>query len=105
MELPTDLKVEFREDVARYEEEKQMPFIDTLEEIRMERDRLELIETVLGAKFPAVCGELMSEIRRIHDLDQLKNVLRAAATADTPDELRKLWPNGADDQDPQKEIV
>ena len=40
MELPKDLKIEFREQVTRYEEEKRMPFINTFEEIGMERGRM-----------------------------------------------------------------
>ena len=105
MELPKDLKIEFREQVRRYEEEKHMPFINTFEELGMERGlnqglsqgRLEDIEAILEIRFPAATGRLMSEIRQIHDHEQLKKILRAAATLSSPDELRKLWANGAAD--------
>ena len=80
-----------------------MPFINTFEEIAMERGlsqginqgRFEDIEAILEIRFPAATGQLMSEIRQIHDQEQLKKIHRAAATLSSPDELRKLWANGA----------
>ena len=105
MELPKDLKIEFHKQVTRYKEEKRLPFINTFEEIAMERGleqglnqgRLEDIEAILEFRFPAATGQLMSEIRQIHDHEQLKKILRAAASVPSPDELRKLWANGAAD--------
>ena len=85
-----------------------MPFIDTFEEIGMERGLkrgmecgradafAESIETILEARFPAASGQLMSEIRQVHDHEQLKKIVRAAATAASPDELRKLSASGSD---------
>ena len=43
--------------------------------------------------FPAASSQLMSEIRQIADHGQLKNILRAAATVTSSDELRKFWTN------------
>ena len=74
-----------------------MPFINTFEELGMERGRLEDIEAILEFRFPAATGQLMSEIRQIHDHEQLKKIHLAAATLPSPDELRKLWANGAAD--------
>ena len=37
---------------------------------------------------------IMPEIRQIDDHEQLKNILHAAETVASPDELRKLWANG-----------
>ena len=109
MELPGDLKIEFREQVARYTKEKHMPFISTFEEIGFENGmergiskcRIEDIATILEARFPAVCSQLMSEIGQVRDLEQLKKILRAAATVAGPDELRKLWANGSERGGPQ----
>ncbi len=96
MELPKDLKIEFREQVARYEEEKRMPFINTFEELWMERGIAESIETILEHRFPDASSQLMSEIRQVHDNEQLKKILLAAATAASPQELRKSWADDAD---------
>ena len=78
-----------------------MPFINTFEEIGMERGLSQGIETVLEARFPDATGQLMSEIRQIDDFEQLKKILRAAVTVASPDELRKLWTNGSDRGGPQ----
>ena len=99
MELPEDLKIEFNDQITRYQEEKKMPFIDTFEEIGMkkgmERGLAKGIETALRLRFPAVSSQLMSEIgENVHDYVQLERILDAAATVATPDELRKLWANG-----------
>ncbi len=48
-----------------------------------------------------VGSQLMPEIRQIFDHEQLMKILRAAATVASPDELRKLWANGADSQGPR----
>ena len=90
MELPKDLKIEFHEQVARYEEEKRMPFINTFEELGMERGRLEAIETILEHRFPDASSQLMSEIRQVHDYEHLKKILLAAATAVSPEELAEV---------------
>ncbi len=98
MELPEDLKIEFRKQVTEYQGEKRMPFIDTLEEIRLERGRADAftkgIEKLLTLRYPDAAAGLMSEIRQIHDHQQLERILDAAATVASPDELRKLWANG-----------
>ena len=77
-----------------------MPFITTPErygrkEGRME-GRLDDIETILEVRFPAAISQLMPEIRAIHDPEQLKKIHRAALTATSPEELRKLWASGAE---------
>ena len=93
MELPKDLKIEFHEQVTQYEEEKRMPFINTFEEIGMERGIADGIETILEHRFPDASSQLMSEIRQIRDYERLKEILLAATTVASPGELRKSWAN------------
>ncbi len=95
MELPRNLKIEFHEQVRRYEEEKHMPFINTFEEIGMERGLVKGIEKMLTFRFPDTAGQLMSEIRKIDDWEQLEKILDAAATVSSADHLRELWANGS----------
>ena len=87
-----------------------MPFISTFEEIGFEngmqrglsqgltqgltQSRIEDIETILEARFPDAGAQLMPEIRLINDAEQLRKILRAAATVASPEELRKLWADG-----------
>ena len=53
------------------------------------------IEKLLTLRFPDAAAGLMSEIRQIHDHEQLERILDAAATVASPDELRKLWANSS----------
>lgn len=96
MELPKDLRTEFCEQVAHYEEEKRMPFVNTFEEIGLERGLVKGIEKLLTFRFRDAAAELMSEIRQVKDYEQLEKILDAAATVSDPEELRKLWANGED---------
>jgi hypothetical protein len=99
MELPRDLKIQFSEEVVRYQEERRMPFINTFEELALERGRAEAftkgIEKLLRVRFRSAASQLMDEIRQIHDYAKLEKILDAAETATTPDELRRLWADGA----------
>lgn len=98
MELPPPLAGEFWKELKQYEEKQQMPFITTPE--RYGRiagcleGRLEDIETILEVRFPDAGAQLMPEIRLISDAEQLRKILRTAATVASPEELRKLWAGG-----------
>ncbi len=90
-----------------------MPFITTPEYYGRVEDRAEgrtegraeafaeSIETILEVRFPAAASQLMSEIRQIGDHEQLKKILRAAATAATPDELREACAARANRERPE----
>ncbi len=76
-----------------------MPFVDMFEEIGMERGirkgQLESIQTILEHKFSDASVQLMSQIRQVHDCEQLKKILLAAATAVSAEALRRSWSSGA----------
>ena len=99
MELPEPLVRDFWTELKQYEEKEHMPFITTPERFGRIEGRAEAfaesIETILDVRFPAASSQLMSQIRQIDDHEQLKNILRAAATVANPDELRALWANGS----------
>ncbi len=96
MELPKPLDDEFWIEVKQHEEKEHMPFITTPERYGRMEGLADGIETILEARFPDASSQLMSEIRQIFDHEQLKKILRAAATVAGPEELRKLWANGSD---------
>jgi hypothetical protein len=98
MELPRDLKIEFREQISRYEEERRMPFIDMFEETGMERGLAKGIEAVLEIRFGDAGVQLMPEIRQIPDAAQLQEILQAAKHVASPEELREKWVKGAQDE-------
>ncbi len=76
-----------------------MPFITTPERYgRIEgraEGRLEGIEAVLEVRFQDAGLQLMPEIRLISNPEKLETILQAAKTVDSPEELRKLWADGA----------
>ncbi len=98
MELPKPLAEEFWTEVKQYEEKEHMPFITTPQRYGRMEGLVESIETILEVRFPGASSHVMAEIQQIYDHEQLKNILRAAATVSTPDELRKHWANAVDHQ-------
>jgi hypothetical protein len=91
MELPPPLADEFWEELKQHEEKEHVPFITTPERYGRLEGRLEDIETILEVRFGDAGTQLMPEIRLIRDAEQLKSIHRAAVTAASPEELRKLW--------------
>lgn len=91
MDLPKPLVTLFWQEIARYEEEKRMPFLTTPERLGMEKGLLEGIEMLLKIKFGAEGLQLLPEIREVSDVELLRTVVRAIETAKTPDELRRVW--------------
>jgi hypothetical protein len=91
MELPQGLDTLFWEEISHYQEEQRMPFITTPERIGMQKGLLEGIEVGLELKFGEKGLTLLPEIRELQDHEVLQAVLQAIVTADSPDELRRVW--------------
>ena len=68
-----------------------MPFITTPERLARRESYLAGIEVSLEIKFGAEGLALMPEIREIMDHEVLRDVLEAIRTADSPDDLRRVW--------------
>ena len=94
MELPTEMEIELSEQVAKYQKEKRMPHVSSMERYGLYKGRLEGIEGMLELKFGETGLHLMPEIREIKDDDKLEAILRAIKTAATPDDVRRLWADG-----------
>jgi hypothetical protein len=91
MDLPAGLGRLFWEEIARYEEDKRMPFITTPERLALEKGLLQGIEVSLELKFGAAGLQLLPELRQIQNVEVLQAVLRALKTAGSPEELRRVW--------------
>ncbi len=100
LDLPAELKQAFEEELHAYEEEKQMPYITSIERSGIEKGRQEGLEeglqeaiaTALGEKFKAAGKRLLPSIRAIHDLEQLRLILKASFSAQSLQEIRDLLP-------------
>jgi hypothetical protein len=91
MDLPPALEDQFEDELHRYQEEKQMPYITSIERSAMRKGLLEGLETVLDVRFGEEGLKLLPELREVRDYEVLQAVLRAAKRAASPDELRRIW--------------
>jgi hypothetical protein len=99
MNLPAPLATAFRQDLERFEEERHMPYVTSIE--RMAREEgveegrregiLLALQSTLKKKFGEQGSALMSEIAAITDFAQLISVCEALNDATTIDELRRIW--------------
>jgi hypothetical protein len=95
MELPPPLTEKFWKELKEYEEKEHVPFITTPERYGLATGRLEGIEAILELRFRDAGSQLMPEIRVISDPQTLEQILHAAKTVASPEELRKLWAGGS----------
>jgi len=102
--LPVELEEGFREELARYEEEGNMPYVTSIERMAIERGRQEGLEEGLGQglvararedvievlrlRFPQAPAELFEQLQSITDEGALRDLLRAAVTADSLEAFR-----------------
>jgi hypothetical protein len=94
MELPPALANTFWQTIDRFEQERRMPYITSVERIGMTKGErkglLRGIQTFLEFRFGASGTALLPEIQAIEDLETLGAVLEASKTVSTPEELRAL---------------
>jgi hypothetical protein len=91
MDLPPPLEQRFQDEITAFQQEKRMPFMDTFERAAMEKGLLEGLEACLKLKFGAEGLELMPELRQIRDHVLLGKILAKIETADSPEDLRRVW--------------
>jgi hypothetical protein len=95
MELPPALTALFRQELDRFQQERQMPYITSIERLgRCDGIRLS-IEALLRRQFGEAGLQLMPELREIHEEEKLLAILTAVPTAASPDEVRRLWASPA----------
>ncbi len=91
MDLPHELQEGFREELHRYEEEKRMPYVTSVERLAKEEGRLlEVIEAGLQGKFGRAGLKLLPKIRALKNNAQLRDVAKTLMTADGLDAIREL---------------
>lgn len=98
MDLPESLAEKFRAELVRYEEQKRMPYITSVERMGIEKGLqqgeakglLRGIEVSLKAKFGAAGLELLAGLRTLSDVQKLQAALDRIDTATSLDELRIL---------------
>lgn len=95
--LPDELQEQFREEVYQYEKEKSMPYLSSLERRGLEEGRKqgrveglrEGIALHLEAKFGQPGRKLMTRVRQISDIAELRGLVKIIKTAKTVDDVRQ----------------
>lgn len=60
MTLPDRLEREFRTELRQYQEERQMPYVTSIERLAKEEGQREIIENILKVRFGALDEQLAS---------------------------------------------
>ncbi len=115
MALPEDLTYSFAEALERFEEERQMPYVTSIERHGIEKGvqqgvqqgmqqgmqqgalqmaREALLE-ILGARFGTVSPAAAAMIHASDNLARLKELLRRAATVSSPEEFERALAGSA----------
>jgi hypothetical protein len=97
MTLPADLQGHFRGELHRYEEERRMPYVTSVERLAREEGREEglrqgLIEAIalgLECKFGKPGLEILPRIRAWKSVPRLENLKEAIRTATSLAEIRR----------------
>jgi hypothetical protein len=85
--LPEMAEQEFKKEIQRFEEEKQVAYITSVERIARQegivQNRREVIIEVLEVRFSELPSALVEKINQIEDPDLLKTLHREAITIDS----------------------
>jgi hypothetical protein len=100
--LPPGLEDSFRTELHRFEEERRMPYVTSIERLAREQGREEgreegilegwhnSILAVLDAKFKKAGVKLARQVRAVREVERLQTLLQAVTSAETLDEVRSL---------------
>jgi hypothetical protein len=87
------LEGQFRDDLARFEQERRMPYVTSIERLAreegLEKGLLAGIASRLKIKFGPAGTRLMPRIRKVKDVSRLEAILEAIQEANKPDDLRQ----------------
>lgn len=99
LDLPPELEEQLAEQLSQFEEEKQMPYVTSIERLALKKGReegreeglLEGIESVLEIRFGKEAAPIMTQVRHLSSTAVLEKVLQAAKTVKRPKDLAAVW--------------
>ncbi len=91
MVLPPPLEEAFDQEIEDAQKEKHMPYVTSIERVGIRKALRKGIQSLLKVRFGDEGLKLMPEIESVYDADQLEAILQALETAQTPDEVRRIW--------------
>lgn len=114
LQLPEDLQQQFREEIHRFEEERRMPYVTSIERLAREEGRREgyeegrregyeegrreafneglriVIASGLEVGFGAAGKKLLPRVRKVQDEEQLRALIVAVFSATTLEDVKRL---------------
>jgi flagellar biosynthesis/type III secretory pathway protein FliH len=98
MQLPEELEEQFKLEIHRFEEERRMPYVTSVErlarkegiEAGLQKGLQEGIAMGLEMKFGTAGKKLISKIQAIHEVEKLRDITRALKTAEKLEDVRRL---------------
>jgi hypothetical protein len=95
LRLPNEVRTQFAQELRTFEEERQMTYITSIEELGIEKGRIagliEGIAVMLDLKLGDAAQSVIAEIQSITDLDTLERLIRHIKPAQTLDEIRHIY--------------
>lgn len=90
MTLPPDLDLNFKTELQRFEGEKEMTYITSIQRIERAQTLQESIVKILKTRFQDPPSELVEQINQIYDHDQLNQLLEQAITIGSVPDFQEL---------------
>jgi hypothetical protein len=94
LQLPEGLEQQFRQDLDRFEEERRMPYVTSVERLARAEGReegmVDAIAVVLETKFGRAGKRLLPRVRAMRDVEKLRTLTRTLLVADTLDEVKAV---------------
>jgi hypothetical protein len=90
MVLPQPVEETFRIELEKFQEEKHMPYVTSIERGAIRGALRKGIESLLRVRFGDNGVALMPAIREVHYEEKLEEILTALETVASPDEVRRL---------------
>ena len=95
LRLPDELRTQFAQELRTFEEERQMTYITSIEELGIEKGRIEgLREGIILAlelKFGDAAQPIIAEIREVNDLGMIEQIMARIKTAPTLGDVRRIY--------------
>ena len=80
MTLPPDLDLNFKTELKRFEAEKEMRYITSIERIGIAEGIQQSIAKILKLRFQDVPPELVEQLNKLYDIESLNQLLEKAVT-------------------------
>ncbi len=90
MSLPPDLDLNFKTELQRFEGEKEMRYVTSIERIGISEGIQQSIASIVEARFNDVPSELVEQLSKIYDNEKLKRLLKQAINTSSIADFQQL---------------